>query len=76
MQNSGKYDSDILTKILPASEFFPAEEYHQDYFQKTQSDMNCTIKALVGQNILIQNGQEKIWKTDGMKIIINLQKRS
>ncbi len=34
MQNSGKYDSDILTKILPASEFFPAEEYHQDYFQK------------------------------------------
>ncbi|HNR65944.1 MAG TPA: peptide-methionine (S)-S-oxide reductase MsrA [Atribacterota bacterium] len=34
LQNSGRFDSEIVTKILPAAEFYPAEEYHQDYFQK------------------------------------------
>jgi len=34
LQNSGRFDSEIVTKILPAAKFYPAEEYHQDYFQK------------------------------------------
>ena len=29
-----KFGSEIVTRVLPASKFFRAEEYHQKYFQK------------------------------------------
>ncbi len=31
---SGKFSSPIVVEILPAGEFYPAEEYHQDYYKK------------------------------------------
>jgi methionine-S-sulfoxide reductase len=31
---SGKFAKPIATAILPAKEFYPAEEYHQDYYKK------------------------------------------
>ncbi|RFU66460.1 peptide-methionine (S)-S-oxide reductase [Peribacillus saganii] len=34
LEVSGKFSSPIVTPILPAKEFYPAEEYHQDYYQK------------------------------------------
>lgn len=34
LQQSGKYKKDIVTDIVPASEFYEAEEYHQRYFEK------------------------------------------
>jgi peptide-methionine (S)-S-oxide reductase len=34
LQQSGKYKRPIVTEITPASEFYKAEEYHQQYFEK------------------------------------------
>ncbi|MCX6353311.1 MAG: peptide-methionine (R)-S-oxide reductase MsrB [Candidatus Aureabacteria bacterium] len=31
---SGRYDKPIVTEIVEASKFYPAEEYHQDYYKK------------------------------------------
>ena len=31
---SGRYDAPIATQIMPATDFYPAEEYHQDFYQK------------------------------------------
>jgi peptide methionine sulfoxide reductase msrA/msrB len=34
LEESGRYDKPIVTEILPYKEFYPAEDYHQDYYQK------------------------------------------
>lgn len=34
LANSGKFSEPVVTEILPAGTFYPAEEYHQDYATK------------------------------------------
>jgi peptide methionine sulfoxide reductase msrA/msrB len=34
LEKSGIYDRPIVTQILPYTEFYRAEEYHQDYYRK------------------------------------------
>lgn len=34
MEASGKFKKPIVTEIVAASEFYPAEEYHQKYYKK------------------------------------------
>jgi len=34
LAESGKFSDPVVTEILPAAEFYRAEEYHQDYFRK------------------------------------------
>lgn len=37
LAKSGKFKEPIVTEILPASKFYPAEEYHQKYYLKNSA---------------------------------------
>ena len=34
LETSGQFNKPIVTDILPLEEFYPAEDYHQDYYKK------------------------------------------
>jgi methionine-S-sulfoxide reductase len=40
---SGTWRRKVVTQIVPASDFWSAEDYHQDYLQKNPSGYNCHI---------------------------------
>lgn len=35
LQDSGRFEQDIVTEILPFTTFYLAEEYHQDFYKKS-----------------------------------------
>lgn len=37
LEASGRFNKPIVTPILPAKPFYPAEEYHQHYYKKNQT---------------------------------------
>ena len=41
VEKSGKWKKPIVTEIAPASEFYSAEDYHQDYLQKNPGGYTC-----------------------------------
>jgi peptide methionine sulfoxide reductase msrA/msrB len=53
LDESGKFDKPIVTEILPFVKFYPAEEYHQDYYKK-QPERFESYKRLSGREQFIQ----------------------
>lgn len=41
MSQSGKWNNPVVTEITPATEFYPAEAYHQDYLQRISGARTC-----------------------------------
>ena len=41
VDKSGKWKNPIVTEITKATEFYPAEEYHQDYLEKNPGGYTC-----------------------------------
>jgi peptide-methionine (S)-S-oxide reductase len=44
LENAHRYSKPIVTQIVPAPAFFPAEDYHQQYLEK-RGMASCHIKA-------------------------------
>jgi peptide methionine sulfoxide reductase msrA/msrB len=53
LDESGKFDEPIVTGILPLTKFYPAEEYHQNYYKKQPERFNA-YKKLSGREQFIQ----------------------
>jgi methionine-S-sulfoxide reductase len=43
LDNSHKFRGKVVTEIVPASKFYDAEEYHQDYFKKHPGKAACHV---------------------------------
>jgi len=43
VESAGKWRRPVVTEISPATEFYPAEDYHQDYLQKNPGGYNCHV---------------------------------
>jgi peptide-methionine (S)-S-oxide reductase len=46
---AGTYDRPIVTEVTPLSTFYPAEDYHQEYFEKHPSRAYC--RAVVAPKV-------------------------
>ena len=41
VQDSHVFSGKIVTEVIPATKFYPAEEYHQKYFMKLGNGETC-----------------------------------
>jgi peptide-methionine (S)-S-oxide reductase len=46
LEEQGVYDSPIVTEVVPASEFWPAEDYHKNYLENHPENPYCRYVIL------------------------------
>lgn len=56
LEKSGKFSKPIVTRILPVSPFYPAEDHHQDFYKKNQQEYK-EDRAKSGRDEFI----EEVW---------------
>ncbi|MBU9720059.1 MULTISPECIES: peptide-methionine (S)-S-oxide reductase MsrA [Bacillaceae] len=55
LERSGKFSKPIATKIIKATTFYPAEDYHQDYYRKNPLHYKMYRKGSGREDFIKQN---------------------
>ncbi|MDL4839709.1 peptide-methionine (S)-S-oxide reductase MsrA [Aquibacillus rhizosphaerae] len=63
LEESGKFKKPIVTEILPAATFYPAEEKHQDYYKKQSFHYRLYKKGSGREDFIKNNWSKKIDKS-------------
>ncbi len=59
LAKSGKFSDPIVTTLEPATAFYPAEDYHQDYYKKNPLHYNAYKKGSGRQGFIEKNWGKK-----------------
>jgi peptide-methionine (S)-S-oxide reductase len=60
LTNEHVFDDPIVTEITPASEFYPAEDYHQNYFNDNPNKSYCAFVIQPKLNKFAKEFKDKI----------------
>ena len=60
LEQSGKYKDPIVTKLEPFTKFYPAEEYHKDYYDSNRSAPYCMFVIDPKIRKLMENFKEDV----------------
>jgi peptide-methionine (S)-S-oxide reductase len=43
LNSAGVWNAPIVTEVVPCEVFYPAEDYHQEFYQRNPSQPYCTL---------------------------------
>ncbi|WP_010650587.1 peptide-methionine (S)-S-oxide reductase MsrA [Oceanobacillus massiliensis] len=73
LEASGKFSKPIVTPILPAKPFYPAEENHQDYYKKQSFHYRLYKKGSGREDFIKNNWQQEFDKSELKKKLTPIQ---